>query len=193
MIQGDNKIGHFAVKRDGTLFRSAERVSATPTSIVRRRYGNCRVGMAEFRPLDSVYYNLGGQDACEPQYGYFSQAIMTRQAGGGRRRVCASGIRGSTSSATSLVPAQRPAGPWWWLVTRRSPYGDNSLYAGLEAKVQRGWVVAFRVNYAAGGDERPNLAARMQLQGGDTIPLARIGRSASSKPGPAEIRITTRC
>jgi hypothetical protein len=149
VIQGDNKIGYFAVKRDGTLF-GAQEAFGDPTSIVRGRYRNCRVGWRS-AGLSIQFYNLGGDDPCEPQYGYFSHAIMT-----GRHWRTSKGLRVGHpwKYVFRYFPRARPApaGPWWWLVTRRSHYGDNSLYAGLEVKVQRGWIVAFRVNYAAGGD-----------------------------------------
>jgi hypothetical protein len=149
VIQGDNKIGYFAVKPDGTLF-GAQQAFGDPTSIVRGRYQNCRVGWRS-ASLSIQFYNLGGEDACEPQYGYLSQAIMA-----GRQWRTSKGLRigHPCRYIFRYFPRARPApaGPWWWLVIRRSPYGDNALYGGLEAKVQRGWVVAFRVNYAAGGD-----------------------------------------
>jgi hypothetical protein len=149
VIQGDNKIGYFAVKRDGTLF-GAKEAFGEPTSIVRGRYRNCRVGWRG-AGLSIQFYNLGLGDPCEPQYGYFSQAVMS-----GKQWRTSKGLRVGRpwKYVFRYFPRARPApaGPWWWLVIRRSPYGDNSLYAGLEAKVQRGWVVAFRVNYAAGGD-----------------------------------------
>jgi len=49
-------------------------------------------------------------------------------------------------------PRAQPQPPYWWLVIRRSPYGDHSNYAGLSAKARNGRVVAFLVRYAAGGD-----------------------------------------
>jgi hypothetical protein len=107
VIQGDNKIGYFAVKRDGTLF-GAQQAFGDPTSIVRGRYQNCRVGWRS-ASLSIQFYNLGGEDACEPQYGYLSQAIMA-----GRQwrtsKGCVLGTRAGTSFVISPAPARRLQG-----------------------------------------------------------------------------------
>jgi hypothetical protein len=60
VIQGDNKIGYFAVKGDGTLY-GANQAFGDPTSIVRGRYQNCRVGWRS-AGLSIQFYNLGGGD-----------------------------------------------------------------------------------------------------------------------------------
>jgi hypothetical protein len=95
------------------------------------------------------FYNLGGQDACERQYGYFSEATMV-----GTRWVTAKGLRlGDPARRLHvLYSPRRFIGSWAWLVTRYAPYGDGYHYPVLSAKIHNGWVTAFRIRYPAGGD-----------------------------------------
>src|SRR5688572_13546610 len=78
VIQGDYKIGGYPVKKDGTLFGAIEEFGE-PTSLRRggARGWNACVGRWREFGLRIVFYNLGGQDACKPQYGYFRDAIIT--------------------------------------------------------------------------------------------------------------------
>jgi hypothetical protein len=155
VIQGDNKIGHFAVKRNGTL-SGAQAAFGDPTSIVRGRYQNCRVSWRS-AGLSMQFYNLGGQDACEPEYGYFSRAIMR-----GSRWRTAVGLR--IGAPTRRIRHYYPRAVWhpgerhywpsgWWLVVRPSPFGPGDVpYPALLAETRNGRVSGFHVRYPAGGD-----------------------------------------
>lgn len=74
VIQGDHKIGPFAVQRDGTL---GGLISAfgDPSSIRRKGF----VCYTRWRPLglNVTFYNLGGQNPCARRTGHFSQAVLT--------------------------------------------------------------------------------------------------------------------
>jgi hypothetical protein len=146
VLRGDVQIGRFLVKRDGTLL-GAIRAFGRPSSL-KPGGGTC---LARWRSLglSISFYNLGGQDPCKPQYGYFGQAIIN-----GRQWATAKGLRigDPASRVRALYAARRVTGAWVWLLTRRSTAGANSLYAALSAKIYRGRVTAFRVKYQAGGD-----------------------------------------
>lgn len=152
VIQGDYKLGDYAVKTNGTL-DGAIRAFGEPTSIKRGRYrgrptNECVVRWTDIG-LRIHFYNLGGQDACARQYGYFGQALIT-----GKQWRTSKGLRIGEPSRRlyALYAPRRFTGPWAWLVTRYTRIGVNGHYAGLEGKILNGWVVAFRVRYAAGGD-----------------------------------------
>jgi hypothetical protein len=99
--------------------------------------------------LRIVFYNLGGRNPCLRQYGYFSNATMV-----GRHWITARGLRlgDPARKLYVLYSPRRFTGAWAWLLTRWSPFGDGAYYAGLAAKIRDGWVTAFRIRYAAGGD-----------------------------------------
>jgi hypothetical protein len=147
VVRGDVQIGRFLVQRDGTL-DGAIRAFGRPTSLRRGRYKNCT---AQWRPigLRIAFYNLGGQNPCVRQYGYFSNATMV-----GRHWITARGLRigDPARKLYVLYSPRRFSGSWAWLLTRWSPYGDGVYYAGLAGKIHDGWVTAFRIRYAAGGD-----------------------------------------
>jgi hypothetical protein len=149
VIQGDTKLGRFAVQRDGTL-QGAIEAFGDPATLRRhpRFRATCYAGWPRIG-LRITFYNLGGRDPCKPQWGYFSLAEIT-----GKDWRTASGLRMGDPLRRLWVryPGAQPHPPYWWLVTRRSPFGDRSNYAGLSAKVRNGRVVAFLVRYAAGGD-----------------------------------------
>ena len=146
IIRGDVQIGRFLVHRDGTL-DGAIRAFGKPTSLRRGRYQDC---IARWRPigLRIAFYNLGGQNPCLRHYGYFSNATMV-----GRHWITAKGLRlGDPARKLYVMYAPRRfTGSWAWLLTRTYPAYDSS-YPGLTAKIHRGWVTAFRVQYPAGGD-----------------------------------------
>jgi hypothetical protein len=147
VVRGDVQIGRFLVHRDGTL-DGAIRAFGKPTSLRRGRYQDCT---ARWRPigLRIGFYNLGGRNPCLRQYGYFSNATMV-----GRHWVTARGLRlgDPARKLYVLYSPRRFSGSWAWLLTRWSPYGDGAYYAGLAGKIHDGWVTAFRIRYAAGGD-----------------------------------------
>ena len=146
VIQGDYRIGTFAVKRDGSL-RGMIRAFGEPSS-ARRRGEVCYLA---WRPvgLRATFYNLGGFDPCSRARGRFGTATMT-----GRSWRTSVGLRigDSARRLRSLFPRAGRHGAWWWLVTRKTPFGLGGEYPGLAAKVVRGRVAAFVVRYPAGGD-----------------------------------------
>lgn len=147
VIRGDVQIGHFLVKRDGTL-DGAIRAFGRPTSLRRGRYQNCTARWADLA-LRINFYNLGGQDPCVRQYGFFSDATMV-----GREWQTAKGLR-IGDPAHKLYALYRPRrfrGAWAWLITRYVPWGGSFGYPGLSAKIHRGWVTAFKVRYPSGGE-----------------------------------------
>jgi hypothetical protein len=145
-VRGDVQIGRYLVKRNGTL-DGAIRAFGTPTSLRRGRYGECS---ARWQPigLQIVFYNLGGRNPCQRQYGYFSTATMV-----GRHWVTARGLRlgDPARKLHVLYSPHRFTGSWAWLLSRHYlPY--HGPYPGLAAKIHHGWVTAFRLRYPAGGD-----------------------------------------
>jgi hypothetical protein len=147
VLRGDVQIGRFLVKRDGTL-DGAMRAFGAPSSLRRGRYQTCEARWAELG-LRISFYNLGGHDPCERQYGYFSTATMV-----GRQWQTVRGLRigDPARKLYSIYAPRRFTGPWAWLITRHLPYAGGFNYPGLSAKIQRGWVVAFKVRYPAGGE-----------------------------------------
>ena len=154
IVRGNSKIGAFAVKADGTLF-GAIRAFGNPDSLRGRRESCIAVWGAY--GLTIHFYNLGGQNACAPQYGFFSRAFMR-----GKRWRTASGLR--IGAPVRLILRYHPRATWhpgeryfwpsgWWLVVRTSPYGPGDTpYPGLLAETRKGLVFGFQVRYAAGGD-----------------------------------------
>lgn len=148
VIQGDTKLGRFAVQRDGTL-QGAIEAFGDPATLRRhpRFRETCYAGWPEIG-LRITFYNLGGENPCAPQWGYFSLAEVT-----GRDWRTASGLRigDPLRRLWARYPRAQPYPPYWWLVVRTYPAFDRA-YAGLSAKVRNGRVVAFLVRYPAGGD-----------------------------------------
>jgi hypothetical protein len=153
VIQADHRIAGYAVKRDGTLGGAIERFG-TPSRYRRDRasgWNGCVVTWRRYG-LQIFFYNLGGNDSCRPETGFFRDAIMT-----GRSWRTASGLR--IGHPTSFIRRYHPrarhdprARNWWWLVTRTFPYGEGGEYAALTAKVRNGRVAAFAVYHQAGGE-----------------------------------------
>lgn len=147
VVRGDVQIGRFPVQRDGTL-DGAIRAFGAPESLRRGRYGECKARWRRIG-LRIVFYNLGLNNPCRPQYGYFGNATMV-----GRHWVTARGLRLGDPSRRLYVlyRPRRFTSSWAWLLTRYSRLGDGAYYPGLAAKIHDGWVTAFRIRYAAGGD-----------------------------------------
>jgi hypothetical protein len=147
VIQADERIGAFAVKRDGSLGGLVE-AFGRPSSLRRTGTAGC---IARWRPLRMQVrlYNLGGRDPCSREGGRFGRAFLA-----GRRWRTSKGLRigDALPRLRTLYPRATRYGSWWWLVTRRTPFGLGGRYAGLAAKVSSGRVVSFRVEYPAGGD-----------------------------------------
>ncbi len=148
VIYADVKIGSYAVKSDGTL-AGAIKAFGKPTSRGKSGSTVCAVRWRRLG-LRIRFYNLGGQDPCEPRYGNFGEALMT-----GERWRTRKGLRigDSTRKMRALYRPRRRDGWWIWLITRstRADCPGVCFYPGLEAKALRGRVAAFRVHYAAGG------------------------------------------
>lgn len=151
MLQGDHKIGGYAVKADGSLGGAVDEFGR-PSS-TRRTGGACDLTWSGLG-LRIHFYNLGARDPCSREGGRFGTAVIT-----GRRWRTSLGLRigDSVTRLRRLYPRarfhRRPlywAG--WWLVVRTSPYGVTHEHPGLRARVRNGRVVALVVEYAAGGD-----------------------------------------
>lgn len=147
VIQGDERIGRFAVKRDGSLGGLVDAFGRA-SSLRRTGQAGC---IARWRPLrmEVRLYNLGGQDPCSREGGRFGRAFL---AGPQFRTSKGLRVRDPVARVRALYPRATRHGAWYWLVTRRSRFGLGGRYAGLAAKVVRGRVVTFRVEYPAGGD-----------------------------------------
>jgi hypothetical protein len=153
LIQGNTQIGSFNLRLDPTLQGATEAFGA-PTRVAKKRpisWNICQARWPE-HGLTITFYNLGGQDSCEPQYGRFASATLTD-----RRWRTAKGLRiGDTFQKLTRMYAPRYwKGEWATLLSeiRRADCSlpRGCLYRILEAKVMNGRVVAFRVNYTAGG------------------------------------------
>jgi hypothetical protein len=152
VIRGDTRIGSFRVKADGSL-RGAMRAYGRPA--LRGGGVTCKA-VWRSHGLTIHFYNLGGQNACTPRGGRFSQAIMRgdhwRTAAGLRVGMPARTIRRLHPRARRQPGLRNYWPSGWWLVTRVSPFGNGGEYPGLLAETRRGRVSGFRVRYAAGGD-----------------------------------------
>ena len=148
LIQGDYRIGAYAVKVDGS-FAGAIDVFGAPTA---RRRGWAGVGCnVAWRPigLSILFYNLGGGDACAPASGRFRTATMSGPLWKTSKGLA---VGDSVAKLRRIYPRATPHGRAWWLVTRFTRIGDNRNYPGLRAVVANGRVRAFVIEYAAGGD-----------------------------------------
>jgi hypothetical protein len=152
VVQGDTKIGSFAVKADGSL-GGAIRAFGQPR--LRRTGEACR---ATWKPhgLTMSFYNLGGANPCTPRFGRFSKAIMH-----GTRWRTDKGLQ--IGMPSRLIRRYYPRATFrrglrfywpsgWWLVPRPELFGDGGTYPGLLAETARGSVSSFQVRYPAGGD-----------------------------------------
>ena len=142
-IHGDERIGRFEVKRDGSM-KGLRAAFGAPT-LLRRNGVSC---FARWPGLAAELYHLGGANPCSPA-GRFAAATMTRA-----RWWTTAGLAIGARAAhvRRLYPRATRHGAWFWLLTRRSRVGAGGRYPGLAAKISRGRVVAFRVRYPAGGD-----------------------------------------
>jgi hypothetical protein len=152
VIEGDAKVGAFAVKTDGGL---AGAIRAFGRSKLRRTGESCTATWTQYG-LTMNFYNLGGANPCSPRFGRFSKAVTHgtrwRTDKGLRIGMASTAIRRYYSRATFKrgLRFYWPSG--WWLVTRRESFGGRGLYPGLLAETRGGKVIAFQVRYPAGGD-----------------------------------------
>lgn len=122
-----------------------------PTRLAKTGTVSCEGRWTEHR-ITISFYNLGGQDSCKPQYGNFGSAVMT-----GQQWRTAKGLRiGDTSyKMQSLYRPRHYRSQWATLLSEIRRFDCSlprgCLYRKLEAKIMDGRVVAFRVNYTAGG------------------------------------------
>ncbi len=153
VIQGNTQIGSYKLRVDPTL-QGAIEVFGTPTRVKRtgpQGWNACAARWAA-HGINIWFYNLAGQDSCKPQYGAFGSATMTD-----KRWRTLKGLRiGDTyQKLTRLYSPRHFRGKWAVLVSeiRRADCSlpKGCLFPMVEAKVMNGRVVAFRVNYTAGG------------------------------------------
>jgi hypothetical protein len=154
-IQGDIKIGAYAVKADGSL-AGVIRAFGRPETLRRSFSGKACRGVWPQHGLTVFFYNLGGTDACRRDGGRFSRAIARGDHWMTTKRLR---IGDSVRRVRALYPRARfergEPGFWpsgWWLLRRYSIYGEGRYYPGLLAEVRAGKIAAFHVSYAAGGD-----------------------------------------
>ena len=154
-VRGDTKIGAYAVRADGGL-GGAIRAFGRPTT-TRHTFGRgtCRAVWTR-HGLTIDFYNLGGGDACRPRDGRFSRAFLRGDHWMTTKRLR---VGDSVAKLRRLYPdapfrrgEPRLSPSGYWLLTRRSVFGDGSEYPGLLAEVSRGRVVGFQVRFPAGGD-----------------------------------------
>jgi hypothetical protein len=154
-IRGDVRIGAFAVKANGTLAGAIE-AFGEPDMLRRLYRGTGCLAIWSRHSLRIDFYNLGGQDACEPRSGRFARAIARGSHWQTTKRLK---VGDNVRKLRRLYPSasfQPGARGFWpsgfWLVRRYSIYGEGSYYPGLLAEIRGGRVVAFHVRYPAGGD-----------------------------------------
>ena len=152
VIQGDAKIGSFAVKTDGSLAGAIRSYGQAKL----RRTGEVCIATWPAYGLTMSFYNLGGANPCTPKFGRFSKAITH-----GKRWRTGKGLRIGMSS--SVIPSYYPRATFhpglrfywpagWWLVTRAERFGGSGFYPGLLAATEQRKVISFQVRYPAGGD-----------------------------------------
>jgi hypothetical protein len=151
VVQGDHRIGGYAVKADGSLGGAVEAFGDPST---RRRHGIACDLTWRSLGLWINFYSLSLRNPCSAQGGRFGAAVVT-----GRRWRTSLGLRigDPVARLRRLYPRARfhddPFyGAAWWLVVRTSVIGDTHDYPGLRARVRNGRVSALVVRYAAGGD-----------------------------------------
>ncbi len=144
VIRGDEFIGSFAVKKNGTL-GGVEKAFGKPAELRKTKDG-C-LGLWPSVGLSVFFYNLAGKNACKPKTGYFSDGLMTRDPWR-----TSNGLRMGDTLARlrQLYPHAEKHGAWQWLVVRQTQ--ATGRYAGLSAKIVGGYVSAFEVVYGAGGE-----------------------------------------
>ncbi len=152
-IHRDWRIGSFAVKSDGTLGGAID-AFGQPGS--RERHGVACTVRWPRHGLRIGFYNLGGQNPCSAEFGFFSNARAKGphwrtnrglEIGDTQRR-----LRNLHPSALFHSGEESIYPPSWWLVTRRSQVGTGGEYPGLLAIVRDRRVLQFQVRFPAGGD-----------------------------------------
>jgi hypothetical protein len=154
VIQADNAIGGYMVKKDRSLAGAID-VFGKPSSSKRRGGSTCNVRWRKVG-LRIRFANFGGANPCNPAAGRFTSAAMT---GKGWRTANGLKIRNVWTRIAKRHPnavfngRALPTGPWR-LVARPNPFAaePGELSPRLLARVKRGRVVKFTVNSQAAGD-----------------------------------------
>jgi len=146
VIQGNAQIGSYKLRIDPTL-QGAIEVFGTP-KIRRERFGCTARWVGQ--GISMSFYNLGGQDACKPQYGYFRFATITAK---GWRTVKGLGIGDTSYKMHALYRRVRwDTQQWAGISFNTQAMFVHGAYSTVQAKIMNGRVVAFRVWYPAGGE-----------------------------------------
>ncbi len=148
-----SRIGDFRPGRNPTI-AAAQRVFGKPIRRHLSRYGTCTVRW--HRPLLTIYFeNYGGvapgsgETTCTPRVGQ-AQSFVAR----GRRFETRRGLHVGDSRDTllELYPSADHRKGGWWLDTAVSPFGDQSEYAVLLARMSNGRVSEFQGLIGAAGE-----------------------------------------
>jgi hypothetical protein len=137
ILWSDFRIGQFRLKSDtlGTIVRQFG-----PPDRRTREGGVCKVRWRIY----GAQMTFVGPNPCGVK-AHFARAVLVGRAWGTASRL---GIDEPAAEVLKSHPRafRRSHTEWWWLVRRSTPDG----FTGLEAKVHRGRVTAFRVTYGAG-------------------------------------------
>ena len=130
ILHSDYRIGHYRLKTDGTL-RSAVLAVGPPDARIRTGE-TCEVRWRTY----GMRMTFGGSDPCGPN-GRFTRAILVGRSWSTASRL---GIGAPAAAVLEHHPRafRHLRTEWWWLVRRAGGIG-------LEAKVHRGRVTAFRL------------------------------------------------
>ena len=144
VIKGDEWIGTFAVKKNGTL-GGLEAAFGKPGRLTPTQDG-CTALWGSIGLRVSLY-NLAGGNPCKPKTGFHSTSVMT-----GKRWSTNKGLRigDAVARLKALYPKAKLHGSQYWLVPRFTQ--ATGSYPGLAANVVAGKVSAFQVIWGAGGE-----------------------------------------
>lgn len=144
VVRGDEFIGTFAVKKNGTL-GGLQAAFGKPGRLTPGQDG-CTALWGSIGLRVSLY-NLAGKNPCKPATGYFSTAVMT----GSRWKTNKGLAVGATlAKLKQLYPNAKRHSDSWWLVPRFTQ--ATGSYPGLSAMIAGGKVVSFQVIFGAGGE-----------------------------------------
>ena len=156
VIQADNVIGSYKVKRDGTL-AGAIAVFGNPSSIRRKGQlgSTCNVRWKRIG-VRMTFANFGAANPCDPDQGRF---VRARTTGKDWRTESGLKIRNTSTRVAQRHPnatfrGRTSPNGLWWLVARPDPFLEpaGTLSPRLVAQVKQGRVVRFVVKFQAAGD-----------------------------------------
>ena len=144
VIKGDEWIGTFAVKKDGTL-GGLQAAFGKPGRLTPNQEG-CTALWGSIGLRVSLY-NLAGGNPCKPKTGFHSTSVMT-----GKRWSTNKGLHvgDGTARLKQLYPKAKIHGSMYWLVPRFTQ--ATGSYPGLAAMIVAGKVSSFQVIWGAGGE-----------------------------------------